>query len=258
MLTEGAAMCMRVAGGKAHAMSDGSVGHIHRLIGQPRPERPFVPDKPKPHMSTECCEDMLTKALSETQSSQLQSLSAQLGLKVSSLLELKVAFSKWNEKGDDGKSRSYAAWLFPMRDGNGSIVGFRARDWNGNKWSVRGSRNALFWPWVEPESDIWITEGATDTAALRQIGCFAVGRPSCSGGLNDLKMMTAKLGCRRAYILADNDKPGLDGAERLAQHLMMPCCIMCLPCKDVREGLNMGLNYGMLMALSNTAVWRTK
>jgi Toprim-like len=249
-------LCMRESSSRPLQLSDGQVGWIHGSDNR----RVHIFRKPEPkaqHLSVAACEEMLAKATAETTLQQIRALSDQLGLKVSSLLELKVAFAKWTEKAADGRSRSYAAWLFPMRDGNGNLVGFRARDWTGNKWSVRGSRNALFWPWVEPEEELWVGEGATDALALRQLGCFAVGRPSCSGGLLDLKTMTASLGCSRAYIIADNDQPGIDGAKRLAEHLPIPCAILTLPTKDVREALKMGLNYQLLMALTNTAIWRT-
>ena len=186
---------------------------------------------------------MLSKARKET-NGELIELATQLGVRASALMELRVAWF-----------RQHNAFGFPMRDGNGSLIGIRLRNWNAKKWSVAGSRNGLFYPYCEPEKELWVAEGGTDTAALRSLNLFAVGRPSCSGGMLELKTLVTKLDIRRAYILADNDKPGLDGAESLSRNLQIPSCLMTLPCKDVREFVKIGGDGAMLEDMSRSVVW---
>ena len=45
----------------------------------------------------------------------------------------------------------HRAYAFPMRDGYGEIIGIRLRSNDGRKWAVRGSKNGLFIPNVDPQ-----------------------------------------------------------------------------------------------------------
>jgi hypothetical protein len=259
-------LCMRVVSNKVICLSDGSIGYVHKVAGSVAtiPQQPR--EKPA-HLSTDAIEQILSRAERRTSGSQLNSLAESLGVRCSALQEMRVAYGNWHTV-KDGRHRDYEAWLFPMRDGNGNLIGLRARAHDGSKWSVDGSRNGLFYPYCEPENELWVVEGGTDTAALRSLNLFVIGRPSCSGGMNEIKVLIARLGIRRVYIIGDNDEdkkrpdgstynPGVDGAESLARNLPVPSCTVVLPCKDVREGVReCGLNYETLMALTNTAVWR--
>lgn len=184
-----------------------------------------------------------------------ESLAESLGVQAITLSLLRCSWSP-----------THQAWAFAMRDGSGRICGIRLRWENGHKKSVTGSREGIFLPMQEPSSEAWIPEGPTDTAALLTLGKFAIGRPSCSGGIAHIAATVARLNIRRAIIIADNDtdkmrpnwerwNPGLDGAQRLADEIGVPCCILILPCKDAREYLAYGGTAELLDSLVSGIVW---
>jgi len=65
-----------------------------------------------------------------------------------------------------------------------------------------------------------IAEGPTDTAAILDLGFSAVGRPSCTGGVNLLVELVRTLKPSGVVIVADGDAPGQRGAETLATVLV--------------------------------------
>jgi len=65
-----------------------------------------------------------------------------------------------------------------------------------------------------------IAEGATDTAALLDLGFNAVGRPSCTGGVKLLVELVKRLVALEVVIVADADVPGQRGANNLAAVLV--------------------------------------
>lgn len=119
-----------------------------------------------------------------------------------------------------GWSSADQAFSFPMRDWTGKFVGIRLRGGDGRKWSVRGSKEGLFyWPLgIHEATSIFITEGPTDTGALMDLGVAVVGRPSCNGAAADILKMVGKK--HNIIIVADHDGPGQRGAESLANKLM--------------------------------------
>ena len=113
-------------------------------------------------------------------------------------------------------SEPYQAWAFSMRNPQGGIIGIRLRD-NVKKWSVKGSRNGLFFdPDVVFLSPVIVCEGPTDTAALINLGFSTVGRACCVTNREDLMGMMLGLD---VVILSDRDAPGMKGAEDLARAL---------------------------------------
>jgi len=149
-------------------------------------------------------------------------------------------------------------WAFPMRDGYNNYIGIRLRNDKGEKWAVRGSHNGIFLPQSEEQSLALICEGPTDTAAAMTLGYFAIGRPSCSGGMPLVVTALKRLGVSRAAIIADNDDPGLNGAMSLAKFLPMPSAIVVLPTKDIRAFVNAGGTKACLESIMNTLVWNVK
>ncbi len=234
-------LCMRMVSEHPFQMKDGSIGYIHRVNGHAVPP-PVKHEKPAPAIDAEA---MIYEWLKRTKAEWISRLAVQLGVKASALLELHVC---WAE--------SHQAFAFPMRDGEGRVVGIRLRNMIGDKWSVRGSHSGVFLPYCHSDSTAWVVEGASDCAAGRSIGLYAIGRPSCSGGLFHLKTLFDRLQVRRAVIIADNDKPGLEGAEQLVRHVEIPCCVVTLPCKDLREFINLGGKVEMLESLTQSFVWR--
>jgi 5S rRNA maturation endonuclease (ribonuclease M5) len=168
----------------------------------------------------------------------LAKLADALGLSVKSLRLLNI-----------GWSAKHKAWTFPMRDASLTIVGIRLRRQDGSKFCVRGSKEGLFIPdnfWQVNESRLAVCEGATDVAALIDLGFTnSIGRPSCLGGVK----LIVELCCARSFsevvIFADNDPPGQRGAQKLACELSLyvpKLRIVTPPAKDVREWKKSGAN----------------
>jgi hypothetical protein len=61
--------------------------------------------------------------------------------------------------------------------------------------------------------------------------------------------------CDRAVIIADNDKPGLDGARRVGAELRMPYAIYVPPAKDLREFCRLGGSRSMIENTLRGTVW---
>ena len=145
--------------------------------------------------------------------SALQDLAESLALTEESLRRLKVGWSAEHE-----------AWTFPMSDANGKVTGIRLRLRNGRKLSVKGSREGLFLPkGLEPNKQILVCEGPTDTAALLDLGFQSVGRPSCMGGKKLVCELVRRLETKTVVCVADNDEPGRNGAGKLASSLAVYC-----------------------------------
>ena len=113
---------------------------------------------------------------------------------------------------------------------------------------------------------IWICEGATGCAAGLSLGLGVIGRPSCSGGTLELLVALPRLKARHCVIIADSDNdrefggkiinPGLDGAQRLADVIGIPCCMVILPCKDIREFVRIGGTAQDLEDIVKSSVWK--
>lgn len=129
--------------------------------------------------------------------------------------------------------------VFPMRDGEGKIIGLRFRAKNGRKWSLTDARSGLFLPrpvlHKAGTSLLAICEGPTDTAALLSSGIFAIGRPSCLGQEDLVQDYIKAHSFRECVIISDNDEPGLNGAKRLQSLLSIPSRIWIPETKDIRE-----------------------
>jgi 5S rRNA maturation endonuclease (ribonuclease M5) len=128
----------------------------------------------------------------------------QLGIPLAGLRSLRAKYSLDRD-----------AVLFPMEDGQGRWVGGRYRAHTGAKWSIRGATEGVFTTSKPITSFAIVTEGPTDTAAVAALGLPAVGRPSCNGGLDEIKRLVPEW----AYllILADPDGPGVKGARDFAR-----------------------------------------
>lgn len=163
------------------------------------------------------------------------------------------------------------AWAFPMRDGNGSIVGIRLRNEAGFKWAESGSSIGLFEPFTEPsdthEQLVLLCEGPTDTAAALSLGFYAIGRPNCNSGNDIMKQTLRRLGIRRVVIVSDNDemkrlgnrdgRPGIEGAMTLKRFLGLPSVIWLppSPIKDIREFVQRGGTAEMIQSSIGNKVW---
>src|SRR6185312_9917805 len=152
---------------------------------------------------------------------------------------LNVSVESLQELGTCWSSR-HNAFAFPMRDGNGAIVGARMRNSSGLKWAWDGSNgSAIFLPMVAAadifelryRDVLFLPEGPTDTAAFRSIGLLAWGRPNCNSGVEQILSLMKQHQwmqfIKRVVVVSDNDeiktrpdgsewRPGYDGALRLA------------------------------------------
>lgn len=228
-----AAICKRVEENSKKMCGDAGWLHILR-------ERPFSGtyrrhytkkiscnnDEALPHVQTLDYEYRKTIKLEW-----VNGLAHALGLSSANLIRMGVGW--------DGQ-----AFTFPMRNRNEIVTGFRRRFSDGSKASMKGSRSGLFIPeQLDMNRTILICEGPTDTAAALDLGFEAIGRPNC----NSLVDMTAEfLKGRNVVVVSDNDKPGMEGAYKLAEKLFLYCVSvkMITPpegIKDIRQWLNSGL-----------------
>lgn len=160
-----------------------------------------------------------------------------------------------------GWSVEHGAYTFPMRDGDGKIIGIRTRYRNGEKRAILGSQNGLFIPRGEPSSELWICEGPTDCAALLTVGLYAVGRPSNTGGHDQLVRYCQRYRkCRDVVIVADRDaKPVTENVTMMAARELAASLKkigkrvkLIRPrrgIKDVREWINRGASAKSLRAV---------
>lgn len=223
-------LCQRVQ--SEHAAADG--GWYHEYGGTQF--MPHLPSRTAPkRINTEI-------VLRNFNYDAIGSLAKQLGVSVESLNALNAAWSPKEQ-----------AWVFPMKNGAGDVVGFRTRYPDGEKRAITGSQGGLFIP--NADADIqdtaFLPEGPTDTAALLTMGFYAIGRPSCNSGTEFLKIALNRLQIKRVVVVADNDeektrtngtkwRPGLDGARKLKKDLGMMSVLWMPPnpIKDCRHLLN--------------------
>lgn len=240
--------CMRIQSSKP--LRNG--GWLHRFDSKaPRPVH-YAPAAPSPMIDAR---GILERWSINTDPSLLDSFAKELGVTSESLIRLGCC-----------RSQSHRAWAFPMRDGSSQIVGIRLRYDSGEKRSVKGSHSGLFIPVCPPQHTCYITEGPTDCAAALSLGLFSIGRPSCSGGTNQLWIALKERRVRKVVILADNDpdkyrpdgeryNPGLDGAVRLASELDVMTCILIPPAKDIREFVRLGGDANLLNSMIQSLIW---
>jgi len=181
--------------------------------------------------------------LAATASEAVAAFAASLGLSPPSLAVVGAAWAP-----------PHTAWAFPMSDGYGNMVGIRLRNERG-KFAVRGSRQGIFLAAVPAQKTLFVCEGPTDTAAALDLGYFAVGRPNCCCGGLEVRTFARRHECERAVIIADNDKPGLDGARRVGQELRLPYAVYVPPAKDLREFCRLGGTRNMIENTLKGTVW---
>ncbi len=140
-------------------------------------------------------------------------------------------------------------WEIDERNPDGEIIGTAYRHPDGSKDFKAGGKRGLIVEWpldayagTSQADPVFICEGASDTAALLQIGLDAVGVPMTGKGGD---MLAALLKDRHAVIVADNDKPGEMGAGKIAEQLVLACASVRIikppeECKDAREAVQNG------------------
>ena len=233
--------CMRDDSGKQQ--SGGGSFFVYDQRPSPKP-LVYRPVEVKPEHTIDA-DAIWRRLVMRTNADAVADAARKIGVSPESLESLGTAWAPGN-----------SAWAFPMRDGNNRVVGIRLRADNGKKWAITGSRQGLFIPNVEPQPLVFICEGPTDTAAALTLGLFAIGRPSCQGCHDHLRTALKRMGVRRVVLTSDNDTPGINGAQKLANDLHLPCCLWIPPAKDIREFLKCGGTKAMADSLIRNLVWQ--
>jgi len=252
------ACCMRVK--SARPARNG--GWLHSIAGAPPPPPPREhilrpPRRPPPDWPA-----MLRQFERDTRAAEVERLAASLGVSPDSLHRLGIAWAA-----------PHRAWAFPMSNAAHETIGIRLRTEGGRKWAVRGSRNGLFWPEdLTGSGPLLFCEGPTDTAALLDLGYDVIGRPSCAGAIEMVVEAVQRLHRRDVVVVADADepqpqpdgsvrRPGLDGADRLAQALTEagypPKVVQPVQGKDARAWLQAGATRAVVdAAIASGRYWR--
>lgn len=238
-------LCMRTVSDRPHTLKSGEEGYFHKLDSTVTAKRcDCSPRRPDPVINVG---KMMGEWISQTGPGMMEDLAERLSVGASSL---KVLGCAW--------AAEHGAWAFPMKDGYGNLTGIRLRTNDGHKFAVRGSHQGVFLPNCDTTDTVLVCEGPTDTAAAITLGFYAIGRPSCAGGVADVVAALRRLKVRRAVIVSDSDEVGSRGAGMLQKHLPMPSALIVLPAKDIREFLRLGGTRDLLQTMINNLIWEAK
>lgn len=236
-------ICPRVFDGCAKDLGEAGYLHVLRQRDVALP-RSIPPSRPKPINTAQAdWRRTMAECAMDVTKDKVRGLAERLGVTEQSLDRLSVGLA------GSGK------WTFPMRDAAGQIIGVRIRGEDGRKWAIPGSRNGLFIPHgLDGEGELIVCEGPTDTAAMLSLGFEAIGRPSCNSCVEMCAELCSK---RQVVIVADDDGPGLNGAEKLADALWDRCpsvrVVQPPYIKDAREWVQGGATRAeVAMVFRNT------
>jgi len=204
---EGGTICPRTPEGSVRDL--GSAGYLHVHGDRDRLRLPW--SRTVPAQAQDVGDVADRHYLASNAASARTALAARIGVGTDALDRMRVG---WNA--------ALSAWTFPMRDGRGRIVGIQQRfSSTGDKRVVKGHSSGVFEPFhldVRRE-ELVICEGASDAAAALTVGLAAIGRFSCSGTLEETVARVLRHRPGRVIVVADNDEPGLRGAEQLLRRL---------------------------------------
>jgi phage/plasmid primase-like uncharacterized protein len=228
---------------------------VHRAIHRTaiKPNVPPKPSKPVQSESDRLRIELMADVCGQNLSDASRKHIAQsLGVTSEALRRLRVG---WNP--------SQCAMTWPMRDGDGNIIGIRLREpKSGAKYSATGSHAGLFYDPdihanISPGARIWIAEGASDTSALLSLELDAVGVPSSGCGGDLLLTLGRRIRPREWVIVRDNDEAGAEGARKLRSDLVIVAPVRVIEppigIKDARAWLNRGASRDDLEREANTA-----
>lgn len=251
MVGEKFIVCMRVQSSRPKELGSGETGWLHPVDPNYKPPPQRQVQRERPNLNA-----WETLKRWNSMGIPLAEPAKKLGVTVHSLTLLGCTLTPKRN-----------ALAFPMFDDAENYIGIRIRTNDGQKFAEPGSRAGLFIPASVPDNTIYVVEGPTDTAAMLTIGLWAIGRPSCSGGIPLLQgWLKRNRSVRRVVILADVDQdkftpdgqvfnPGIRGAKTLQEHLPVPSVIVTLPAKDPRDFLHAGGTATMVANIVNQLVW---
>ena len=204
---EGGTICPRTPEGSVRDL--GSAGYLH--VHGDRDRLRLQWSRTVPEQAQDVGDVADRYYLAANTASARTALAARIGVGADALDRMRVG---WNA--------ALSAWTFPMRDGRGRVVGIQQRfSSTGDKRIVKGHASGVFEPFhldVRGE-ELVICEGASDAAAALTVGLAAIGRFSCSGTLEETVARVLRHRPGRVIVVADNDEPGLRGAEQLLRRL---------------------------------------
>ena len=226
----------------SHVSKAASPGSVGRAVPSPPEQDSTIQCSPSPSTFTSTLDFEKVHRSYDSDPILIEGLATTLGVDDLALKSLDVRFNRFDE-----------CWSFPMRDADGQIIGLRFRELAGSrKWSARGSHDGLFYdPSTVPSAssptgaaqpdgagasrprELVIVEGPSDTAAAMSLfhhstptpstyTYLPVGRSSCQTGAAHLRALIRRVRPLIVTIVADNDTPGIKGAELLAQQLTHP------------------------------------
>lgn len=118
-------------------------------------------------------------------------------------------------------------WAIDERNAEGEVIGTAYRLADGSKDFKKGGKRGLIVAWPldayagsDTANPILVCEGASDTAAMLGLGYDAVGVPMAARGGAMLALLLAD---RHVVLVADADKAGRDGANKIAAELVKRC-----------------------------------
>ena len=232
-----ATICMRVASDRPLPCG----GWLHKRGSVTPPRRPALPT----HINYVHDWDRILRVMGDnTDSAERNRYAQALGVAPHVVAGLGVVYAE-----------PYDAWGWPMRSATGEVIGIRLRS-DTRKWAVTGSHQGLFFRLRKPAGRVYIVEGPTDTAAALSIGLEAIGRPSCTGGVDLIREWIGRHSVRETVIVADSDDPGVNGAETLSAKIGIRHCVVTLPKKDMRAYVCAGGSYALVESIVRGALWR--
>ena len=240
------ARCMRVMSERASGD-----GWVHRLDADHKIDVSTLPRVlPKTKVVVTDWMPRLRQWWSDASPEMIEAHADQLRVSEGSLRNLGIGWCKRRQ-----------AWVFPMKDSTGKVIGIRTRNEAGEKRAVRGSKQGVFFPtYFSGEGPVVICEGPSDCAAALTLGFDAVGRPSCTGGDDIILEWLGK--CKRTIvIMADADGPGRQGANNLAKKLRRFSVKIVVPVKggDLRGWLASGATRETVDAIIDSrSEWRAR
>ncbi len=212
------ALCHRIPDGslKTYATASGDA-HLHVLDGSTASyvHPGHLVKKTKPQPDADQLDQKWGDLARRCEGRNLDALSVRLGVPTWALRTLGMGW--------DGE-----AWTVPERAADGRVRGVKRRFPDGSKFYCKGSKTGLTYDdnALERPGPILLVEGASDVAAAIAMGFAVVGRPSCTGGIDDLvELLIDVPEAREVIVLAENDRkedgrwPGRDGAIATAAKL---------------------------------------